>query len=454
MCSVDSNIYGYECVPGQVTYSGKNNVKLVYKDIAGQILSSNSNADFSDTLISQYIVANSKVQLDSVVVDADTTINGNIVTLQLSLDVGGSIYACDSVPMLLEGEQLYVHHNHAEVVSGVDNMILPCDLSCQLTASQDITRVIMADCKVGCSDYVLLDGVLTLSGDMVVGMMYMSGDKVVYDQLTSPYRTELECPMAGGQLSILPAVKNARIKLDILEGELNNVFSSDVSVSMAVTSVICQPVSMIDDCYTANSTLELDRVDVATTLPCGAVSARAHIEQNIASADLGEVIAFVNVASTVTNCRYLEGLVSVEGIISGTVLYSSTEGIASTVIELPFVENVDIDYIASSCSGSAIATVLSSSCSYSQGMLLVRAEVVIDIFSRRTVKYGVICGINEKMLDVGKSSGIEVCMAKSGETLWQLAKALHMSEQDILDINPDIVSPLERDTKIVIYNRL
>lgn len=454
MCTVDSHVFGYECLVGQATYSGKTNVKLVYADTEGQILSSNSNADFSDAIISQHITPNTKVVFDIVVVDSTTDIGGNIVTVQLELEVSGRAYVGQTHPMLLEGSGLYTHHNNVEIVSSVDSITCACDLSCQLTASCDISRVVLADAKVSCTDYTLLDGVLTVSGNMVVGLMYISDQRVVYDQLTSPYRTELECPMGQAQLAVVPTVKNTRIKLDIIEGELNNLFTAEVATVLTVTGVVCMPLSIVDDCYTANSTLELDKAQLYTTLPCGSVSSRAVIEQSISSIDMGEVIAFANVGSTVTNCRYLDGAVSVEGIVCGTVLYSTDNGMASSVVELPFVHNVEVDYISSSCSGSGRSTVLSSSCSYTAGMLIVKVELCIDIDSHRTAMHNIICSMTEQQLDTTGKSGIEVCMAKAGETLWQLAKAMHMSEQDILDINPDISSPLERDTKIVVYNKL
>ena len=49
---------------------------------------------------------------------------------------------------------------------------------------------------------------------------------------------------------------------------------------------------------------------------------------------------------------------------------------------------------------------------------------------------------------------IEVCLARKGETLWNLAKGLHMSVEDVLATNPQITNPLEADARIVIYNKI
>ncbi len=454
MCSVDTNVFGYECISGQVTYSGKINVKLVYRDIEGQILSSNSNADYSDTIVDGRITPNSKMSFAVVVVDNKTDIAGNIVTVQLMLGMCATAYVASTCPMLLDSGELFTHYNHVEAVTDVDTINVNTDISCQLLATSDITRVIMADARVNCSDYVLLDGILTVSGDVVVSLMYLSQDTMVCDQLTSPYRSEVECPIVNGQLTVVPSVKSTRIRLDIVEGQMNNVFFADMTVSLCASSIVCTPVALIDDCYTSNSVLTLDRQQIVTTLPCGSVSARAVLEQNIASMDIGQLMTLTSVVGMVTNSRYLDGMVSVEGIVSGTIIHNKDGKVCGTVVELPFVENIDIDYISSACHGQAYVTVLSSSCNMVAGALVVRAELCIDILSHRDATYTVINGMTENMLDSSAKHGREVCMAKAGETLWQLAKAMHMGEDEILAINPDIVSPLENDTKIVIYNKL
>ena len=74
--------------------------------------------------------------------------------------------------------------------------------------------------------------------------------------------------------------------------------------------------------------------------------------------------------------------------------------------------------------------------------------------SVRDVNYGVILSAEEKPFDKTQLPAIEVCLAHKGETLWELAKGLHMSEEDLLAVNPEIKSPLEKDARIVVYNKI
>ena len=56
--------------------------------------------------------------------------------------------------------------------------------------------------------------------------------------------------------------------------------------------------------------------------------------------------------------------------------------------------------------------------------------------------------------DKSAQSAIEVCIAKKGDTLWNLAKNLHLSEEELVATNPLLTNPLEEDTRVVVFNRI
>lgn len=455
LCNVDSNITSYECITGQATISGKNNVKLVFCDNDNNIFSSSSSADFSDIITHSDIMPTSKLSFEVVVVDYKTDIVGNIVTVQLLVEVNATVYTQHTLPHLVGGEELFVRYHDVELLDMVDSAMLTSDLSTQLTATSNITRVIMADSKITVNDYTLADRVLTVSGEVVVGLLYMSDDNMVYDMLTSPYRTEIACNVVNGQLLVKGSVRNTRIKLDIIEEEFNNVFTADIIATFDLLSMSQSVVSVVADCYSKDCNTVLERSNIKTTLACGSVSSSRTIEQVVSDiADADKCVAFTNANAVVTSCVSRDGGVVVEGIVSGTALFGGEEGFASTYIELPFVETVDIDYVSPLCVAKASAHVTSSWYKGNGNSLTVNASLVIDIFSSRTENFTVITNVEGTVLDKSTVSAIEVCLAKKGDTLWDIAKSLHMSEDDILNINADIVSPLEDDTKLVIYNRL
>ena len=51
-------------------------------------------------------------------------------------------------------------------------------------------------------------------------------------------------------------------------------------------------------------------------------------------------------------------------------------------------------------------------------------------------------------------SAIEIYFAKTGDTIWDIAKELKVTEEQLLNQNPDLVSPLEKDEKVVLYYNL
>ena len=66
----------------------------------------------------------------------------------------------------------------------------------------------------------------------------------------------------------------------------------------------------------------------------------------------------------------------------------------------------------------------------------------------------VIGNIEELPLVDNEKYAVEISIANKGDTLWDLAKGLKMSQEEVLAINPEIASPLQVSTKIVTYNKL
>ena len=48
---------------------------------------------------------------------------------------------------------------------------------------------------------------------------------------------------------------------------------------------------------------------------------------------------------------------------------------------------------------------------------------------------------------------INICIAKKGDDVWDVAKKLGFDEQEILQFNPDVRFPLELDDRIIVYRQ-
>ena len=451
---VDSTVNSYEATEGEVTMYGKTAIKFLYNDGAA-VAASTYNADFSASLQDAQITADTKFCFDVITVDTKVETNANTATLAVLLEITAYAYVTNSLPCLVGGEDVYVKTESLELLESADIFNLTAVIDEQLSASKTISTVLLAESSLCISDYTNAEGVLRIDGNATVRLTYLSEGGIVTDTL--PFHFERELDATGipqqAQLTVTPVVRGTKVRLDIAEDSVNTDFTVEIVMSLCVESCIVGVHEVVTDAYGSSCDMEFSRKNLMTTLPCGSVVAKKSTNCTLPLEGGKKVITAVNVGAQVTKCTSLEKSAQVEGIIFATVLTEAENGIESTRLELPFIQNVEIDYLAPQCQSYATASVASFALTDATG-LAATAELCISIASCRTVEYNLIVEATEKPFDKTQLPAIEVCLAHKGETLWELAKGLHMSEEDLLAVNPEISSPLEHDARIVVFNKI
>ena len=119
-------------------------------------------------------------------------------------------------------------------------------------------------------------------------------------------------------------------------------------------------------------------------------------------------------------------------------------------MELPFVCTLQDDSFVSGCTGGCKADVTD----FTLDGNVASVTLGISLYCHKTTSNTVIVSAEEIPFDKENLPAIEVFIANKGETSWNLAKSLHISTDELMETNPQITSPLEEDTRIVIYNKL
>lgn len=84
----------------------------------------------------------------------------------------------------------------------------------------------------------------------------------------------------------------------------------------------------------------------------------------------------------------------------------------------------------------------------------VEFDVLVRAFETKFNKCSFISKIEEGEDKIVNESAISVCIPKPENTLWDIAKALGVSEEEILKTNSDLTFPLTGDERIVIYREI
>lgn len=441
---VDNVVNSYEAAEGEVTFYGKTFIRLLYGDGTARI-GSNYNADFTAAVQSEEINSSTACCFDVVTVDVKADTNANTATLSILLEITVYAYVQQNTACLTDGEEVFMRKQNVQLLSQAGVSYLPVTVDRQLCATRTISSVLLAESGMCLRDYSLSDGALRISGDAVVRLTYLSEGALVCDAL--PFRFDAELDGASlpqdSSLRVTVRVKNTKVRLDIADDSVNTEFTAEIAAVVCVENFVRQDFSLVTDAYGGNCDFALQRQTCVCTLPSAQGTERKRLEFDFKTTSPQ---AAVNVGAVVTKCTAAENYAVAEGIISATVL--TPEG--ATVTELPFSEKVQCNGLTPHCKVFAEASV----CDFVVEENKISAELSITVDSFCDKSFSVVTSAEELPFDKLSQSAIEVCLAHKGETVWGLAKSLHMSEKDLLSANPELSDPLREDTRIVVFNKI
>lgn len=450
---VDTVVTSYETTDGEVTFFGKTAIKLLYDD-GNSTVGSNYTADLAESVQSNLLSGDVKCSFDVATVDVKAETNANTATITVVSEVTVWAYLPESITYFSDSDDVFVRKESVEVLTSADVKSLPFSVEEELVASKTISTVLMAESSLCVCDYTNVDGVLNVSGKANVRLTYLSDGNLITDVLPFDFTNEFdatEIPVES-QLFLTPFVKATKVRLDIAEDSVNTEFSVEISALLRLEQTTSSVLEIATDAYGTDCDFSFSRQSIQTTLHCGSAVLRRQAEGTLPWENK-DVVTCVNVDALVTKCVSLEKAARVEGVVSATVLYNGENGLESTLLELPFIQTVEVDFLAPQC--KSFATVVVEDFSLASGEnLSYNFQLCIAVDSFRDVDYNLVVSAEEVPFNKKKLAAIEVCLARKGETLWGLAKSLHMSAEDLLSVNPEVSDPLEKDARIVVYNKI
>ncbi len=450
---VDTVVNSYESTDGEVAFFGKTAIKLLYND-GSAMVGSNYTSDLAESLQSDVLRVDTKCSFDVATVDVKVETNANTAMITVLSEVTVWAYVADSVAYFADSDDVFVQKENLEILSSADVKILPFAVEEDLTSSRTISTVLMAESSLCVCDYTNTDDILRVSGNATVRLTYLSEGDVVTDVLPFEFNNEFDASdiPVDAQLFVTPFAKTTKVRLNIAEDSVNTEFSVEIAASLRLEQTVSSVLEIVTDAYGTDCDFVLQRQNIKTTLPCGSATTHKNVDGTL-DWDNKDVTTVVNVGALVTKCVSLEKAARVEGVVSATALCSGENGTESVRLELPFSQIVDVDFLAPQC--ESFATVAVENFALNGGeKLRYDAQLCIGVDAFRNVDYNVVVSAEEKPFDKKQLAAIEVCLANKGETVWQLAKGLHMSTDDLLAVNPEVADPLEKDARIVVYNKI
>ena len=442
------------CSDGEVKYSGKLFVTVVYRDLDGKICRAERGAEFfhkaQDEKINPACFAKAAFVCDGI----KTRREGSGFFLSVVVAAKISVYGTRTTEYLTSGENLELKTAQAQVykticVSGEteEDDVFEMD---------GVTDVLLHSERANIAQAFVSGGKISIIGEVNLSLCLLKGESVCSYERQIPFTVELPVDewMEKMPVNAKTEVKSAILTVNTDE-ETNK---SRVALSMVLYSecltYLKEEITVCDDVFSTEYELSVKRQNVGGRY---LTNVQRFTERIGGGASLslsfdGEIglQSVVNPRVEIAFKRTSNYGGDAEGYVEAELLFCGDDGVKATSLTLPFVFPVQADdgevEIEGSVYGLSVKRVGNKF--ETEGTL----KVVVKSYLESDCSF--ICAVEEGKGIERKTSAVSIYLPTVGDGLWEVAKKLCCKCDEVMKSNPELEFPIKGGERLFIYRQL
>jgi hypothetical protein len=458
----DGAVTASEIFAGEARYIGRVNFKVLFVDVDGKNHSMDYNADFSDKVADERIAAGLKAHFSASVLDTDIlSVNAGEIKLASVVEIKLDADMDEQLRFLSGGgEGIYTHDEPLEycrLISGGSRTVTLNDV----LSDVKISRLLLAESKpviykrdTGVDCVTVEGAVITeICGETEDGLL--AGYRTVTN-FSEEFSAEDARP---GDTALTAAAVTPKITLESEED--GRFLSLEYALTVEYSVFAAQSCGAVIDAFSVTNELltNVQSVDVYQNKLNATVTDRVegNVTLDVSMPIVDNILAATALRLNITNMPAGDGEATIEGIVSGNIIYYSAEANSknSVAVELPFSIKTRVDGVepADELTGRGIVT--DAVVKIRRGNEIdIRTGVAIELNACRKCQKCVITELTAGEEREVPDAAISIHIAKSKETLWDVAKALGITPELVLVQNPNLTLPLGGGERIIAYRHL
>lgn len=458
-----------KCVPGEVVlndkvlnFGGFVNFQVIYESDDNATYSMDYTVEYKD----EYTVDNYPFypQVTCHVEDVNTMISGNEIKVVANIEttINGIFDTTTQALVSVEDDSSFTQSVDVNyrTFEGAMNTSFP--VAHDFEIKDDVSRILSVCPMVSLNKVEVHDGYVKVNGGLLVDINYFTtGDnakvrtyqdyitfeeEVARDTLSSSDEVLSSLYLGINEIGVTTTIDNDRTLVNLSIPVIYNgvVFSHhEVSVTQdlfSTTNALLTTTSSVMTATNLDSQTFIERVDGSIKL------------ENMPFID--EILGTCCNNITLASAYVEQGELTVQGIAYITVLYYSKEDNStnSVVVEVPFSLTNPTDQVSATALVELALTDLSV-----KGKRGEEIEVYgkINVYANfyDTDNFAVISSVEAGEEFGAHGYALSVYFVKDGETLWEIARSMHVSPDQILEQNPNVELPLKAGDKLYIYHQ-
>ena len=428
--------------------------RVVYADASGAVASADYVTEITEAVAAPEVAEGMSVSAKACLSDIQSEAVGSSIKVQAVIDLEFES-ECEYTASLVED------------VQGAVTRVAECERT-ELKGGGSDSFTVTEEYESGCAIGKILDygaQVFFTALRAEEGSVYAEGEvwiRLVYDdngicskQFTHPFAEQL---MISGACADDVVTANAQIKSFsiLLTGSAEeNVVQMEVAVEAEVKLFEKVKTQVITDVFSPLAELEVSRTEKEYYAPegmrfaCKRVCGTAEVQEE----GVRRILASVPSFGGLTNLYCSGGRLVAEGVMNVCQIYEKDDGaVGSLCVEIPYSFSADAKEAEDGCLAKAVAAVTDVvSRLRREGEIEVCANVALQAVIYRKNALSGVAHIEVGQEREADDAGISVYVVEEGETLWDAAKALNISERDIAAQNPGAEKGIKAGDKLIVF---
>lgn len=446
------SLTGADAGSGEVRYYGKAHFLLVYEDAEKRVCRAEKGVEFTARATDERIVPAYTARAELCVENLSARREGASVYLTALLGADIRLY----------GERSFEYLSGGDLVLKREPVTVLCAHLCggATEADDEFETELLGDILLhaetaGDAEVSCEAGTLRAEGEINLCVLALKGENSLlsFERLV-PYLVEIPCDAASFGCSAEARVtvlnSNLRVEADEGRGKCKILAEFTLGVEGCVYEEIA--VDGVTDAFSKTNRVTLGYVTAEST---GAGNADRITERISGKAALSSPVDFSDVLQAVTLQRAEANVVGgeggrrVEGVALATLLVLGSDGSHRGVeMSLPFSIPVETE----DCAAGVLVCGMSAR-QRQEGEIEAEATLKITLRKERKVLSRLVCSAEEGEAVEEADSAISVYIPRAGDGLWELAKSLKKTPEEVLANNPDVEFPIREGQRVIIYRK-
>jgi len=287
----------------------------------------------------------------------------------------------------------------------------------------------------------------------VKALPFAENNDIVKERKIIPFRYELDLDDAMPEMRASGNVEvvTTNVKVFADEAKSKSAVSVDVVLCFSGEAVSSQTVTLAEDAYVKESYSDVSHGEIESSC----FNEQKCVTQKLTALagvaiDGGRVITSLGESVAVYSVKCENGLLTVDGGVKCDVVFKNADnGITSVNAETPFSFDFTVEGIASSVK----VVLVDLNARVRNGEIEIDAQLKVSYKSFIDKKVRYVDGITEKEKRNGLDSAISVYLPNGGDGIWEIAKELGVTEEEIRRYNGDLEFPLAENDRVIIYRQ-